>query len=258
MTNNPTPPMSWQQLHGAFTDAVADAAREALKAFGRATDIVRAAYDEGVPSGWQDLTTPQMRDVLSLMAETGWCLTSSPPAGTLVKLLEAPTETERGALLLAAEAQILNDLDIELRTTRTDQLENYARAVREAWEAHAVGLFMASQALSATTIAALSHGRGPISNRTLRAARTWLETFDVDEAGLREIRFYAVARAVGTALASFRDTGPLPPGFNRHATAHAITADHYTQLNSLTGLMLACGWLREVSWFVRQAAARAT
>lgn len=41
--------------------------------------------------------------------------------------------------------------------------------------------------------------------------------------------------------------------FNRHASAHALSAHQYTQLNSLTALMLACGWLREVQWLITQA-----
>lgn len=54
----------------------------------------------------------------------------------------------------------------------------------------------------------------------------------LEDAGLREIRFYAVARAVATALKNFDPAGPEPTLFNRHASGHRLSARQYTQLNS--------------------------
>lgn len=61
----------------------------------------------GVPSGWQVLDTDQMLAVIALMADTGWCLTTTPPPDTLVALQQAPDEQARGQLLLGDEARIL-------------------------------------------------------------------------------------------------------------------------------------------------------
>lgn len=234
----------------------AQLARPVLEGLGRAALEFRDAYDEGVPSGWQTLDTDQMLAVIALMADTGWCLTTTPPPDTLVALLQAPDEQARGQLLLRDEARILDDLDVELRAANDPRLAIYAAAAREAREAHAGGLFMASQALSANTVAALSHGKGPLRHRNLGAARTKLEQLRIEDAGLREIRFYAVARAVATALKNFDPTGPEPTLFNRHASGHGLSAEQYTQLNSLTGVMLACGWVREVMWLMRAADAQ--
>lgn len=227
------------------------AARPVLEGIGRAALKFRDAYDEGVPSGWQLLDTAQMLAVIELMAATGWCLTTSPPAETLITLFAA-SDNERGQVLLDAEPRILDDLDLELRSMKNDRMPMYASAAREAWEAHASGLYIASQAASTVTLSALSDARGPLAMKSLGAARSRLEQLKVEDAGLREIRFYAVSGAVAKALSTFPATAPEPRVFNRHASAHALSAHQYTQLNSLTALMLACGWLREVQWLVTQ------
>lgn len=273
MSADGAPEFSWQEFLAAGVRALDDvsrrvsagmievltnaetwaaAARPVLEGISRATLEFRDAYDEGVPSGWQLLDTEQMLDVIELMTATGWCLTTSPPAETLISLLAA-SDGERGQVLLDAEPRILDDLDVELRSMDSGRLPMYARAAREAWEAHASGLYIASQAASTVTLSALSEARGPLAMKSLGAARTRLEQLKVEDAGLREIRFCAVAGAVAKALSTFPSTAPEPRVFNRHASAHALSAHQYTQLNSLTALMLACGWLREVRWLITQA-----
>lgn len=270
MTGADDPELSWQRLFVTAARALDDvstrisaglaqvattaetwteAARPVLEGLGRAALRFQEAYDEGVPGGWQLLETGQMLDVIDLMARTGWCLTTSPPAQTLVRLLSVSNE-EAGQLLLAAEARILHDLDRELRAIRSDALPMYAAAARQAWEAHASGLFIASQATSTATLSALSDARGPLAIKNLGAARNRLERLDIEDAGLREIRFYAVARAVAAALRNFPPSATEPATFNRHASAHGMSARQYTQLNSLTALMLTCGWLRELLWLM--------
>jgi hypothetical protein len=268
------PEFSWRELGVAAYAALEDLSRRAtvalsgalqnadtwleelrpvLEGVGRAALEIRDAYDEGVPSDWQRLTVPQMFAVISLMEETGWCLTTSPPVDTLRAILDADDLATKGALLLAAEAQILDDLDLELRAIDQHQLPIFADAACQAWEAQASGLFVASQALSAALLSALSHGRGPLPLKSLGAARVRFEQLDIEEAGAREIRFIAVAQAVGAALKNFPPDDPTPGLFNRHAAAHGLTTDQYNRLNSLTALMLSCGWLRELLWLMRIA-----
>lgn len=270
MTGADGPEFSWQQLFVAAARALEDvstristglaevattaetwteAARPVLEDLVRVAQRFQEAYEEGVPSGWQMLETGQMLVVIDLMARTGWCLTTSPPAEILVRLLSM-SDDEAGQLLLAAEPRILDDLDRELRAIRSDALPTYAAAARQAWEAHTSGLFIASQATSTATLSALSDARGPLAIKNLGAARNRLERLDIEDAGLREIRFYAVARAVAAALRNFPPGAPEPARFNRHASAHGMSARQYTQLNSLTSLMLTCGWLRELVWLM--------
>jgi hypothetical protein len=194
-----------------------------------------------------------MLAVIALMEQTGWCLTTSPPVEILRELLDAPNLSTKGDVLLAAEAQILSDLDFELRATDPLKLPLFAAAARQAWEAQASGLFMASQALSGALLSGLSHGRSALRLKSLGAARARLEQLDIEEAGPREIRFYAVAGAVATSLKNFSKDDPGPELFNRHAVAHGLPNEQYTQLNSLTALMLSTGWLREVLWLMSTA-----
>lgn len=279
MDANDTSQSSWQELVIAGIKAVDDishrvatalaevlgdadtwleAAQPALSQLGEAALKIRDAYDEGVPSGWGALNTREMIEVVDLMSQTGWCLTTSPPADTLKKLLLAHDSAERGHLLLAAEGQILHDLDIELRSAESHELHLFALAARQAWDSHAGGLFLASQALSSASLGALSDRRGPLGFRNLGSARSRLAALNIEEAGLREFRFIAVARAVSRALETFPREGPEPDLFNRHASAHGISAVQFTQLNSLTALMLFCGWLREILWLSRVARAEVT
>lgn len=261
MNGGTDPEYSWQEavlagikaLGGVLTSASAwlDAAQPTLEKIGKAALEFQSAYDEGVPSGWQALDTWQMLDVIDLMGRTGWCLTTSPPAGTLGEILDAPDRAAQGRILLAAEAQILDDLDRELRAATDGGLPMFTTAARQAWDAQASGLFLPSQALSSNSISALSDRRGPLGMKNLGSARTLFTRMDIEDVGLREIRFVAVARAVGATLGTFSHDGPEPDLFNRHASAHALSASQYTQLNSLTALMLFCGWLREILWLMR-------
>lgn len=237
------------------TELWLEAARPIFRQLGEMALQAQDAFDEGVPSGWGALTVPEMLEVTDLMRETGWCLTTSPPAETLKLLLQAANRDERCGLLLEAERQILQDLDLELRSAEDRELRAFAEAARQSWDAHASGLFLASQALSATVVGSLSDRRGPLAYRNLGAARAHLSGLTFEDVGLRGFRFVAVAGAAGTALATFPREGPEPALFNRHASAHGLSTVQFTQVNSLTALMLACGWLREVHWLLRAARA---
>lgn len=274
MAGDNTPEFDWRELAIAGVQALDEVSRkiaaavaellsdrefwlEAAQPFiarlGEAALEVRDAFDEGVPSGWSALTVNEMVEVVDLMRETGWCLTTSPPAGILKELLVAPSADARSQLLLDAEGQILHDLDLELRSAEDHEHPLFADALRQSWDAHAGGLFLASQALSAAVLGSLSDRRGPLPFKSLGAARTYLSSLNIEDAGIREFRFVAVAGAAATALDTFPRQGREPTGFNRHASAHGLSRVQYTQLNSLTALMLTCGWLREIFWLIRVA-----
>lgn len=239
------------------TESWLEAARPIFRQLGELALQAQDAFDEGVPSGWGTLTVPEMFEVTDLMKETGWCLTTSPPAETLKLLLLAASHDERCELLLEAEGQILHDLDLELRSAEARELRVFTEAARQSWDAHAGGLFLASQALSATVVGSLSDRRGPLAFRNLGAARAHLSGLSFEDVGLRGFRFVAVASAAGTALSTFPRQGPEPMLFNRHASAHGLSNVQFTQVNSLTALMLACGWLREIHWLMQVAQAEA-
>jgi hypothetical protein len=234
-------------------DIWAESARPLVEGLARLAVDFREAYDEGVPAVWQRLDTPQLWQVIKLMERTGWCLTATPPSEVLAELVAAEDDERRRALMLANEGRILDDLDRELRGIDSAPLPLVHRGAREAFEAHNSGLFLAAQALSANALAALLEREGPFSMRNLGAARALLSTLDVEEAGLREIRFCAVAAAVHRVLANYRPGDPTPTLFNRHASAHSLNAEQYSQLNSLTAVMLLIGFLREVVWMAKLA-----
>jgi hypothetical protein len=263
------PSISWRDLVAGLTEGLNRASqdiprqinaamlgfveqyRPALEGLARFASDFREAYDEGVPPTWQQLTSPQIIGVIRLMERTGWCLTATPPPETLSALLEASDDDRRREILLSQEPRILEDLEVELRAIDGDPLAILTTASREALEAHRSGFFRASQALSANGLAALLASGGPFGLKSLGAARNQLRALDIEDAGMREIRFVAVAGAVAQVFANFPDGGPPPPFFNRHATAHAISNEGYSQLNSLMAVGLLIGFLREVKWLIQ-------
>jgi len=166
-------------------------------------------------------------------------------------MVAAPTDDLRAAILVADEAAVLDALDRELRAIDVSLLPMTGHAARVALDAHTSGLFMASQALATNALTALLEPGGPFSFKSMASAREFLRRLDFEEARMREIRFYAVAGAVAYV---FRSTDPhsrQPRFFHRHSSAHYVDSAQYSQLNSLTAVMLLVGFLYEALWLVR-------
>lgn len=251
---------SWPEIVAGIREGLERAVKEwmpVIRQLGRFAYQVQKSYRQGVPPSWQQFEASQAIEVIELMQRTGWCLTMSPPSEALVEMLEASDDDARGALLIREEPRILDDLDRELREVQARHLPLVVEAARQALESHASGFFLASQSLSGNALASILERRGPFGLKSLGQARERLRQLDVEEASLGEVRYYAVAAAVVQAFETFPRDGALPPLFNRHATAHAITDEQYSQLNSLTALMLLIGFLREVAWLMQTQAEEA-
>ena len=94
---------------------------------------------------------------------------------------------------------------------------------------------------SRTTRASTRRCRGPAFTATCcirspaAGSRPTASLLKVEDAGLREIRFYAVSGAVAKALSAFPATAPERRVFNRHASAHALSAHLLERMNPPAG-----------------------
>jgi hypothetical protein len=65
------------------------------------------------------------------------------------------------------------------------------------------------------------------------------------EAEVRWVPWAVAHLPVLPALNSFNGGDPIPDTFNRHASAHAVSATQYTEVNTMIALMLTTSVLRE-------------
>jgi hypothetical protein len=221
----------------AFRDAVEGVGRESIKVVRRLEDL-----DAALPTNWRNLTYPQIFDVMDLMRDTGWSLLWTPPAEVLAELLEAPDRAGRGAILVRREALILHELDRLADRVTHPRLGELRDAIAEAIEVYRSGSFAAAQALATVTLTTAVHtiygGRLGAIKKQFRAANPLAD-------GLTELRLSALKRAVAMTLADYSPGDHIPSDYNRHASTHGAGLIQYTQLNSLTSLMLVVSLLVE-------------
>ena len=206
---------------------------------------VEEAMDQGFPPHWSTLTIPQIFDTVDLMEETGWSLCWTPPAYVLTALLNADNAETRERTLLQNEPAILDALDQIVRVVTHGGVSELREAAIEAHETHRSGYFRSSQALCVAALGTVVHDH--LNHGTWAAARTAFQALDPEEEGLRAFRFTALQRCLLKPTESSYPGDPSPTTFNRHASAHRVSAAQYTQLNSLTGNMLVTSFARELS-----------
>jgi hypothetical protein len=213
----------------------------------RASTAFTEAFEAAMPENWRGLTNPQVFAAVDLMAGTGWSLLWTPPAETIVELLETRDPVVRRQILLDAEPRILYDLDRLLRRIEEPALLPLRDATQESLEAYRSGFFSSSQALSASILSSALHEHlGEKSHG--KARRRFLEANE-KEASIREFRWVAIQQALGKVLDDYNPvTGrPERSDFNRNASAHRVKAPQYSQVNALSALMLVTALLLELN-----------
>lgn len=213
----------------------------------RASTAFTEAFEAAMPENWRGLTNPQVFAAIDLMTGTGWSLLWTPPAETIVKLLETRDPVVRRQILLDAEPRILYDLDHLLRRIEEPALLPLGEATQESLESYRSGFFSSSQALSASILSSALHEHlGEKSHG--KARRRFLEANE-KEASIREFRWVAVQQALGKALDDYNPaTGrPERSDFNRHASVHRVKSPQYSQVNALSALTLVTALLLELN-----------
>lgn len=246
-------------LKDPATESGLQSAGKVLRETGSALlrDALRASKDffeafwKAMPENWLGLTNPQVFAAVDLMKGTGWSLVWTPPAETIVELLETRDPVVRREILLGAEPRILHDLDHLLERIEQQRLLPLREATQESLETYRSGFFSSSQALSASILSSALHEH--LGEKSHRKASRHFREADEREASIREFRWVAVQLAVGKALDEYNPaTGrPERSDFNRNASAHRVKRPQYRQVNALSALMLVTALLLELNDFPR-------
>jgi hypothetical protein len=211
---------------------------------------VRDAWLAAMPPNWQELSPYDIDRVLAVMEETGWCLAWCPRRDTILALIEAGDVETRTKLFLDAKATIIVDLDECLAAVEHQESQQYRHAASRAVRAFEDGHLEAAQALAAADISAIiNHG---YRLNFADARRKW-RGHPKDEP-IDAFREQAVLNMVAHSLQQYYGaTDPVPTSFSRHATAHSISPEQYTEVNSLAALLLVVALTAEANLLMEWA-----
>lgn len=194
-----------------------------------------------LPDNWPE--DAQLGDVEQLVLASRWAVVWVPREEIIAELRAAGDEDERRAVLARRRQDVVADLRACLAVTTNADLQAFVAATADAVEAVDAGHPSAAQALAASVLAATL--RDALEYHTFSRAR---DALDVDwrEQSYRLFRLGLVSGVVVDALNRFYPGDPVPEAYNRHATAHTVSAEQYTEVNALTALMLDVSLLREL------------
>lgn len=223
--------------------------RRAVAPFLEATAEYFGRVQDSLPANWLELDDTPLDEVALLSKDTGWPLTWVPRAAVLRELLEVSADSDgtrnRGTLegvLMERKQEVLEDVLCVANEIDHPDLREVVPFITEAVGQLRRGEFRGPQAALGSV---LTH----LIERTLAYGKSSAAKADlaVDPLAVRllEIRVACLSNAVVAAFASFGD-GSVPVVFARHAVAHTIAPEQYSEVNALVGMMLVCSLAREL------------
>lgn len=217
---------------------------------GAPADLLQSFVDAFVPRNWWPLRIGLHEHARKVMAESGICLIWVPPADVVEAIVRADCEEDRGKVLLASAAQILDSVDQALMEAEHPKLETTVAAAREALDAHRAGFTRAAQSLTASILGEVIEGHFGFDD--FGDARRAFRREPASAAGLWSSRRAAVQEAILVAIVQSRHRPP-GAGFNRHLSAHGVDPRQFCEPHALEGLMLLGGAIRELHEIYRVA-----
>lgn len=233
---------AWLRQHPELADGVMFLAEQLATPTGdlhAGEKIVRAV----LPPNWWQLTAAERQQAMSLVGSSAVCLIWVPRADVVRRLLATEDKAARDTALLAARAQILDDVEAILKQAHDPKLGAPIAAAREAVAAERAGMHHAAQALCGSIVSdvlAKHYGAPKFAD-----ARRRLEQQSLT---MGSVRFWRCASVQSALLAAIAQTWvePPPEGFNRHLTAHGVDSAQFTPAHALEALLLVGAILREV------------
>jgi hypothetical protein len=201
---------------------------------------LRQAVAEAMPPNWEGRDVGEVDRFLAMSAETGLNVVWVPRLDILEQLAAAEGEAERNAVLTDRRDDILPDIEACLDEVTHDGVADELHLAKSAVAAVRDGYEAPGQALAASVLSGLVHTT--FDFKRLATARERFIRDDPDQVALRMFRVTVILRTFGRALAR---TDEADPGFNRHASLHALEGQ-YTGPNAISALLLLAGVIREV------------
>lgn len=257
------PPDLWRKLSEAFRPAL-QASEEArrrlreslaglpdpaimLEGLQRTAETARRRLLAHFPDNWEGLESHQLIAATRLGSQSGINVLWVPRVEVIRQLL-AVEDRERDSVLVAAEVDIFDDFAAQLREVAHPGLDHVPKLAAEAIAAHRDGHHAPAQALAAAALSRVVHAN--FGYKRFADARIRFERDDpLHGVELPLFRISALMQTFGRAL---HHTDHAAPGFNRHASTHAIAEDQYTEANSIAAMLLLVGLLRELDYLFEQ------
>lgn len=223
----------WIKQYGPMLADIAERARE--------------LWRSAMPPNWEELSTDEVMAVIDRVRKTGYSLVWIPRVEIIHALL-ASDVAATNATLLAHRDEVLSDAAACLADVNHPDLGLTRDAVEEAINAHRDDHPRAAQALAAAAFTSEIH---TLFEMGTKAIRKRMADEDPEDAGLSQLRLRTIFLAGANALAEFRPdrAWPVKRDFNRHNSAHRITAEQWTEANALSAIMLAVSLLREMEYW---------
>ncbi len=220
-----------------------------VKALQEAGRVAAEAWERGMPRNWADFSFEEIEATLARVRATGYSLVWVPRVDVLRQLLAAPEE-ETAAMLLAHRNDLAADMNECLAEITAASFLAERDAAVAAVAAFAAGHTQPSQALASSVFTSTLH-QSFRDAKTGRIRRELME-HEPEDVAFSRFRLQVIYVAAAQALAEFRPDVARPERlhFNRHNSAHRITASQWTEANALSGLMLATSLLREIDHWV--------
>lgn len=221
---------------------------------------IQQAFRRGVPPNWRDLGDDLTLWPLVEIAEAGYPTAWVPRAAVLQELIDAD-ERGRQAVFAARRVEIIEDCRACLDEVTSAELVDLTAKLREALEVADAGHLVAAQALAASVFDTVLRQtiKPERINGYYKKAKQEIEERH-ENASLAELRWGVVHVPALVALDMFDGPSgdPVPTIFNRHASAHAVGPEQYTEANAVIALALATSLVREAHQEIEDAAAAAT
>lgn len=214
---------------------------------------LRRAWEDALPPNWEGFDVEEVSTAIERTGNTGYCLVWIPRI-EIVREVLAADETATKKVLLARRDDVLDDALAILAEVAEPELALERDAAEEAIRAFRDGHSKPAQALASSVFTSAAHKLFEMGTKAIK--KRMAETHP-DEATIAQLRIRTIFLAGTHALADFwpDHARPVRRDFNRHNTAHRITAEQWTDANALSAIMLSTAFLRELDvWFAREPA----
>jgi hypothetical protein len=210
-----------------------------------------AAWERALPANWTGFSTDEVTAIIELAENTGLCLVWIPRAEIVSDVLAAGAPNASG-VLQARREDVLDDASDALAQVTESELAPERDAAQAAIRALRDGHPEAAQALAASVLTSALH---VLFRKGTSKIRRDLVATHPNDAVLQQLRLRTIYLAASHALSEFRPetARPMRRDFNRHNTAHRITAEQWTSANALSAIMLVAALLRELPTWLRRS-----
>jgi hypothetical protein len=208
----------------------------------RAGEIARAALLYEMPDNWRELGVEHFHDLIWFTVDHGIAVVWVPRAAIVTDLLVAETDAERDQILTDRRDEILDDLTTGISEVDSPKFDWLVQMARDALMAERVGLHGPAQSHIASALTGFTTQTLGYTN--FRDARDFMRTHQPEAVRLAMLRRNALFHCFACTI---EHTDYARYGFNRHATAHPVTDEHYNEANCLRALLLLVSLLREFS-----------